>query len=391
MIPPGDALVMQSYVRYPVTLVRGRDVRVWDDEGNCYLDFAGGIGSLSLGHAHPTWVDAVSQAASTLGLVSNLFHSAPQAALAARLAELLPIAEARTFFCNSGAEAVETALKIARKHGLARGRDRIVSLEGSFHGRTVGALAATGQPSKRVRFEPLVDWFDFATPNDVDTLAAIVGDRTAAVLLEPVMGEGGVIPLDPAYLRAARDLCDAQGALLVVDEVQSGSGRCGDWLAISAAGVLPDIVVLAKGLGGGIPIGAVVARAELAFEPGEHGSTFGGGPLPSMAALATIGVIESEGLLANALEAGEILRMELSRAVPDGAITGVRGRGLLCGIGLTAELSARDVALAAIRHGVLVTEAGPRVVRMSPPLTLAPADAAEGAEAIAQALAEVAA
>ncbi len=391
MIPPGDALVMQSYVRYPVTLVRGRDVRVWDDEGNTYLDFAGGIGALSIGHAHPTWVDAVSEAAATLGLVSNLFHSAPQAALAARLAELLPIPEARTFLCNSGAEAVEAALKLARMRGLSRGRDRIVSLEGSFHGRTVGALAATGQPSKRARFEPLVDWFDFTPPNDLDALAATVGDRTAAVLLEPVMGEGGVIPLDPAYLRAARDLCDAHDALLVVDEVQSGSGRCGDWLAISAAEVLPDVVVLAKGLGGGIPIGAVVARAELAFEPGEHGSTFGGGPVPSTAALATIEVIENEDLLANARETGEILRMELARAVPDGTISSVRGRGLLCGLELTAGLLARDVALAAIRHGVLVTEAGPSVLRMSPPLTLAPSDAAEGAEAVAQALAEVAA
>lgn len=391
MIPPGDALVMQTYARYPVTLVRGRGTRVWDDDGNAYLDLAGGIGALSIGHAHPRWVEAVSRAASTLGLVSNLFHTEPQAALAARLAALLPIPHARTFLCNSGAEAVEAALKLVRRHGLARGRDRIVSLAGSFHGRTVATLAATGQPLKRAPFEPLLDWFDFVPPNDADVLAATVGGRTAAVLLEPVIGEGGVLPLDAAYLRTARDLCDAYGALLVADEVQSGSGRCGDWLAISGAGVVPDVVALAKGLGGGLPIGAVVSRAELAFGPGEHGSTFGGGPVPSAAALATIDVIETEGLLANALEAGELLRAEVARAAPDGAIASVRGRGLLCGLELADGLSAHDVALAAIRHGALVTEAGPRVVRLSPPLTLTVPEVAEGSKAVADALAEVAA
>jgi acetylornithine/N-succinyldiaminopimelate aminotransferase len=391
VIPAGEARVMPTYPRYPVTLVRGRGVRVWDDDGKAYLDLAGGIGALSIGHAHPHWVEAVSRAASTLGLVSNLFHTEPQAALAARLAALLPVPAARTFLCNSGAEAVETALKLVRKHGLARGRDRIVALEGSFHGRTVAALAATGQPVKRAPFEPLLDWFDFVPPNDADALQATVGDRTAAVLLEPVMGEGGVYPLDPAYLRAARELCTAHDALLVTDEIQSGSGRCGDWLAISEAGVVPDVVALAKGLGGGLPIGAVVSPADLAFGPGEHGSTFGGGPVPSAAALATIEVIQTEGLMANALESGELLRAELARAAPGSAIASVRGRGLLCGLELADGLSARDVALAAIRRGVLVTEAGPRVVRMSPPLTITASDVVEGAEAVADALAEVAA
>jgi acetylornithine aminotransferase len=381
---------MPTYLRYPVTLARGRGVRVWDDEGNGYLDLAGGIGAVSIGHAHPRWVEAVSAAASTLGLVSNLFHTGPQAELAARLDDLLPIPDARAFFCSSGAEAVEGALKLARRHGLPKGRDRIVALEGSFHGRTIGALAATGQPAKRAPFEPLVDWFDFVPPNNVAALTAVVRERTAAVLLEPVMGEGGVTPLDLSYLRAARDLCDTRGALLVADEVQSGAGRCGGWLAISAADVVPDVIALAKGLGGGLPIGAVITRADLAFGPGEHGSTFGGGPVPSAAALATIEVIETEGLLANAIEMGELLRRELTRAVAGDAVVAVRGRGLLCGLELADGLSAHDVALAAIRQGVLVTEAGPGVVRMSPPLTIQTPDVEEGIGVVADALAEVA-
>jgi acetylornithine/N-succinyldiaminopimelate aminotransferase len=228
-------------------------------------------------------------------------------------------------------------------------------------------------------------------PNDADALAATVGGRTAGVLLEPVIGEGGVLPLEPAYLRGARDLCDTHDALLVADEVQSGCGRCGDWLAISQAGVVPDVVVLAKGLSGGLPIGAVVTPADLAFGPGEHGSTFGGGPVSSAAALATIEVIESEGLLANALETGDLLRAEVVRATTGSAIVSVRGRGLMCGLELADGISAHDVALAAIRRGVLVTEAGPRVVRMLPPLTIAAPDVAEGAEAVAGVLAEVAA
>jgi len=391
VIPAGDACLMPTYARYPVTLVRGSGVRVWDDEGNDYLDLAGGIGALSIGHAHPRWVEAVSGAASTLGLVTNLFHTGPQAELAARLAALLPIPDARTFLCNSGAEAVESALKLVRRHGLARGRDRIVALEGSFHGRTVAALAATGQPAKRAPFEPLVDWFDFVAPNDLDALAKAVDDRVAAVLLEPVIGEGGVIPLDVDFLRAARDLCDPRGALVVADEIQAGCGRCGDWLAISDAGVVPDVVLLAKGLGGGLPIGAVVARADLAFGPGEHGSTFGGGPVPSAAALATIDVIETQGLLTNALEMGELLRAGLARAIPHGGVAEIRGRGLMCGLELADGLLPYDVALAVIRRGALVTEAGPRVVRMLPPLTISAAEILEGVDAIAGALAEAAA
>ena len=380
----GERFVMPTYARYPITLVRGEGRRVWDDDGSEYLDLAGGLGALSLGHAHPAWVEAVQRAATTIGLVSNLYATPPQAELAERLAALLPIPDARVFFANSGAEANEAAIKLVRKRGLPLGKPRIVALEGSFHGRTVATLAATGQPPKRAAFEPLVDWFVFVPPNDEAALrAALAAGDVGAVLLEPVMGEGGVRPLDHAYLRAARALCDEHDALLVADEVQSGSGRCGRWLAIEAAGVVPDVATLAKALGGGLPIGACVARADLAFAPGDHASTFGGGPVPSAAALAVIDTIERDGLLANALAMGELLRTELGRAAPDRVVE-VRGAGLLIGIQLR-EQSAHDVVLRMLRGGVLATEAGPEVVRMSPPFTVGADDVAEAVKAFADA------
>ncbi len=259
--------VMPTYARYPLTLVRGEGTRVWDDDGRAYLDFAGALGVNALGHCHPAWVAAVREQLDTLDMVSNLFATGPQAALAARLAGLLPVPDARVFFCNSGAEANEAAIKLVRKRGLATGKPGIVALEGSFHGRTTATLAATGQPAKRAAFEPLVDWFRFVPPDDLDALDAAMTDDVGAVLLEPVIGEGGVRPLDDEYLREARTLCDVHGALLVADEVQSGLGRCGDWAAIQHAGVVADVLTLAKALGGGLPIGAMLARAEFAFGP----------------------------------------------------------------------------------------------------------------------------
>ena len=219
---------MPTYARYPLTLVRGAGLRVWDDEGRGYLDLIGGLGALSLGHAHPRWVRAVTDAAATIGLTSNLVTTLPQERLATRIAARTPVDDARVFLCNSGAEANEALLKLVRKHGLRAGRPRIVALEGSFHGRTVAALAATGQPEKRAPFEPLLDWFRFVTPGDLDALdAALAPGDVAAVFLEPVLGEGGVVPLTPAYLQGVRARCDATGALLAVDEVQAGSGRVG--------------------------------------------------------------------------------------------------------------------------------------------------------------------
>jgi len=385
-----DASVMPTYARYPVTLVRGEGVKVWDDEGNSYLDFAGALGAVPIGHGHPRWKHAIHDQVESLGLVSNLYATEPQSELAGRLAALLPIPDARVFFCNSGAEANEAAIKLVRKHGLVAGKPKIVALEGSFHGRTVATLAATGQPAKRAAFEPLVDWFVHVPPGDVEAMrAALSSGDVGAVLLEPVMGEGGVLPLDPAYLGQVRTLCDEHDALLVADEVQSGLGRCGAWLAISLAGVVPDVVTLAKGLGGGLPIGACISRAEIAFGPGEHASTFGGGPVPCAAGLATLATIEDDGLLAKARDLGARLRGEISSLAPAVPVVEVRGIGLLVGVQLAGPL-AHDVVLAMLEDRVLATEAGPDVVRFSPPLIVSPEDVDTAAKTFTAALERVA-
>jgi acetylornithine/N-succinyldiaminopimelate aminotransferase len=389
MTLPGEASVMATYGRYPLTLVRGEGTRVWDEAGRDYLDFAGALGVSVIGHSHPAWARAVHDQVDRLDMVSNLFTTEPQAWLAQRLADLLPVPDARVFFCNSGAEANEAAIKLVRRWGLPQAKPVIVALDGSFHGRTLTALAATGQPAKRAAFEPLVDWFRFTAPNDIAALDVALTPDVAAVYLEPVMGEGGVIPLTDAFLQAARALCTERGALLVADEVQSGMGRCGDWLAISRAGVVPDIAVLAKALGGGLPIGALIAPAALSFEIGEHASTFGGGPIVCAGALAVLDVIEDEGLLTRADDIFARLGAALTAAAgPTGVLTDLRGRGCLLGMQLSSPI-ANDVVLALIRHGVLASSAGPDVVRMSPPLTATDAEVDEAAEAIGAALADV--
>ena len=389
MTLPGASCVMPTYGRYPLTLVRGAGTRVWDDDGRAYLDFAGALGVTAIGHSHPAWTRAVHDQVDRLDLVSNLYTTEPQAWLAQRLADLLPVPDARVFFCNSGAEANEAAIKLVRRWGLPQGKPAIVALDGSFHGRTVAALAATGQPAKRAPFEPLVDWFRFVPPNDGAALDRALGPDVAAVLLEPILGEGGVLPLTDEFLRTTRALCDARGALLVADEVQSGVGRCGDWVAISHAQVVPDVVTLAKALGGGLPIGALVAPGSISFAPGEHASTFGGGPIVCAGALAVLDVIEDEGLLARAGAIFERLGAALTAAAgPTGVVTEIRGRGCLVGIRLIAPL-ANDVVLAMIGEGVLASAAGADVVRMSPPLVATDDDVDEAAVAFAAALASV--
>ena len=340
--------LMPTYRRYPLTLVRGEGTRVWDADGRAYLDFAGGIAAMPLGHSHPAWVRAVTEQAGRLVHVSNLFGTEPQEALAARLSDLAGFGS--VFLANSGAEANEGALKIARKHGRATGRTRIVTAEGSFHGRTFATLAATGQPAKQAPFEPLVPGFTHVPSNDPDALDAAVGRQTAAVLLEPVLGEGGVVPLSPEYLATARDLCTERGALLMFDEVQTGVG--------------------AKGLGGGLPIGAVVAREEVAFGPGEHASTFGGGPVPCAGALAVLDAIRDEDLLANCLERGAQM-VDGLRATNGVGVVDVRGLGLLVGVAFERPV-AGDVVRALIRRGFLATESGADVVRVTPPLSVGP-------------------
>ncbi|MEX2459655.1 MAG: acetylornithine/succinylornithine family transaminase [Actinomycetota bacterium] len=376
--------IMPTYARYPLTLVRGEGCRVWDDAGRAYLDFAAGIASVPLGHAHPRWVEAVRAQAGELVHVSNLYATVPQERLAERLAELAGFG--LTFFANSGAEANEAALKLARKHGRAKGGLEVVALEGSFHGRTFATLAATGQPAKHAPFAPLPLGFVHVPPNDVAALEAVVGERTAAVVLEPVLGEGGVVPLTAEFLLAARRFATAAGALLIHDEVQTGVGRCGEWFAFQATpGTEPDVFTLAKGLGNGLPIGVAVARDEFAFGPGEHASTFGGGPVVCVAALAVLDVIESEGLRQNARDRGDQLRASLV-GLP--GVREVRGAGLLLGAALEAE-RAGDVVRALIGKGALATEAGPGVVRVTPPLIVTPAEVEEFVAAFAGAAGEV--
>lgn len=374
--------LMPTYRRYPVALARGEGTRLYDEEGREYLDFAGGIAAVPIGHSHPRWVAAVREQAARLVHVSNLFYTEPQVRLAERLTGLTGTTS--LFLANSGAEANEAALKLARRR---TGRPTTVAALGSFHGRTLATLAATGQPEKHAPFGPLPERFVHVPFGDPEALAAAVDGETAAVLLEPVLGEGGVIPAPPGYLAAARAVCDDAGALLVLDEIQTGVGRTGAWLACQREGVVPDVVTLAKGLAGGLPIGACLARDGVAFGPGEHASTFGGGPVSCAAALAVLDVIEGDRLLDNARAQGDRLLAAL-RASLEGhpSVTEVRGAGLLVGVELAEGLPPGAVVLEMIRRGVLGTEAGPRVVRLSPPLTVAPEEVDRAAETVAAAV-----
>ena len=356
--------LMPTYKRYPVTFVRGEGTRLYDDAGREYLDFAAGIAVAQIGHAHPRWVEAVTEQATKLAHVSNLFTTGPQAALASRLTALAGWGQA--FFCNSGAEANEAALKLARK---VTGRSGFVAAAGGFHGRTFATLAATGQPEKHEPFRPLPGWFTHVPYGDVAALRSAVGPGTAAVILEPVLGEGGVFPAPPGYLTAAREICDETGALLILDEVQTGVGRCGAWFAHHLQDVRPDVMTLAKALGGGLPIGACLSQPEVAFGPGEHASTFGGNPVACAAALAVLDVIEEENLVTKARAIGERL-VDRLRRVGHASVAQVRGVGLLIGVELAEGLGARDVVLAALSRGLVLTEAGSRVVRFTPPLTV---------------------
>jgi predicted acetylornithine/succinylornithine family transaminase len=349
--------VMPTYARADVTLVDGDGCWVTDAGGRRYLDFAGGIAVVALGHCHPAPLAAAQAQLERLWHVSNLYWTEPMARLADLLAERFPGSHA--FFCNSGAEAIEAAIKVARK---VTGKPGIVALESSFHGRTTGALATTGQPAKRTAFEPLLPGVVFAQLNDTDSLAAAVGPDTGLVLIEPVQGEGGVNPAAPEFLAAARALADEHGALLCFDEVQTGVGRTGTFFAFEQAGVEPDLVTLAKGLANGLPIGALVARGE-AFEPGDHASTFGGNPVVCAAACAVVETVD-EALLQNVRDRHD----QLAAALP------VRGAGLL--LGVEVPDAAASVA-AGLDAGLLVTSAGPTTLRLTPPLTVSSEEVAQ--------------
>ncbi|MGI5336127.1 acetylornithine transaminase [Streptomyces sp. CA-181903] len=369
---PGERLaerwrgaLMDTYGTPPLALVSGEGATVRDADGRTYVDFVGGIAVNALGHAHPAVVRAVSDQIATLGHVSNLYVAEPPVALAERLLELAG-RDGRVFLCNSGAEAVEAAFKIARRTG----RPHIVAAQGGFHGRTMGALALTGQPAKQEPFLPLPGDVTHVPYGDTDALRAAVTRRTAAVVLEPVQGENGVVVPPPGYLAAAREITEAAGALLVLDEVQTGVGRTGHWFAHQADGVVPDVMTLAKGLGGGLPIGSTVAFGDAAglLLPGQHGSTFGGNPVSCAAALAVLDTLEKEDILAHVRRMGERLAAG-ARASGHPLLRAVRGAGLLLGLVLDRPVAVR-VQRAALEAGFLVNATGPDVVRLAPPLVI---------------------
>jgi acetylornithine/N-succinyldiaminopimelate aminotransferase len=368
------AHVIPSYARMPVEMARGAGTRLWDADGNEYLDFLAGISVLNVGHCHPAVVAAVREQVGTLTHVTNLFYTAPAMRLAERLAR--SSLGGKVFFCNSGAEANEAALKLVRK---AKPGGEIVVVHGAFHGRTYGALSATPQESKQAPFAPLVPGIVVVAPEPA-ALAAAVTDATAAVLLEPIQGETGVHPLSDELLRTAREACDRVGAALVFDEVATGMGRTGTLWAYEQTGVVPDALTSAKALGGGLPIGALVTGPRLAdvFQPGDHGSTFAGGPLVAAAANAAFDVLEDPALLARVRELGERLREGLA-ALP--GVTGVRGRGLMvaCEVADAPGLVRR----ALLEERLVLNATGPTTVRMLPPLIVS-------AEEIDDALARIA-
>ncbi|MGW0533849.1 acetylornithine transaminase [Streptomyces sp. NPDC003032] len=358
--------LMDNYGTPRLPLVRGAGTKLWDADGKSYVDFVGGIAVNALGHAHPAVVEAVSAQIGALGHVSNLFVAEPPVALAERLLELFG-REGRVYFCNSGAEANEGAFKIGR----LTGRPHMVATDGGFHGRTMGALALTGQPGKREPFLPLPGDVTHVPYGDVEALRAAVTTETAFVIIEPIQGEIGVVVPPAGYLRAAREITRATGTLLVLDEVQTGIGRTGHWFEhLAHEGVEPDVVTLAKGLGGGLPLGATVAfgaAAEL-FKPGHHGTTFGGNPVACAAGLAVVDTIAAEGLLENTKRAGEKLRDGIE-SLGHRLVDHVRGSGLLLGIVLTEPLAPR-AQQAAQDAGFLVNAPAPDVVRLMPPLNV---------------------
>ena len=379
--------LMDTYRRWPVSFVEGRGARLTDTNGKTYIDLLAGIAVASVGHCHPTVTAAIVDQAAALVHVSNLYESPLSLALADRLSELT--GGMRAFFANSGAEAIECALKLARKHA-GHENGRIVAAADGFHGRTFGALSATGQPAKQAPFQPLVPGFVHVPFDDVDAVEKemLAGD-VIAVLLEPVQGEAGVVVPAPGYLREVRELCDRHGALLILDEVQTGLGRTGAWFAFEHASVTADIVCLAKALAGGLPMGACLAQPHVAaaFVPGDHATTFGGGPVQSAAALAVLQVIEEEDLVARADEVGERLRRGLSSGFGGSS---VRGLGALLAIHLDVPV-AHELAAAALDKGVLVNDIGDNLIRLSPPLVISDPDIDRAVELLGEAWDEVSA
>ena len=376
-----QSALMDNYGTPGLTLVRGEGSHVWDADGNKYLDLVSGIAVNALGHAHPAIVEAVTAQIGLLGHTSNLYVNQPTVELAQALLDIAGLT-GKVLFCNSGAEANEAALKMTR----LTGRTKVIACEGAFHGRTMGSLTLTGQQPKRTPFEPLVPGVTHVPYGDADALRSAVDGETAAVFLEPVIGEGGVIPAPDGYLQAARDITTAAGALLVLDEVQTGIGRLGSWFAFQQAGIVPDVITLAKGLGGGLPLGAVigVGPAGDLFQPGQHGTTFGGNPICCAAGLAVLRTIAADQLCEHAAAVGKEIATGIE-ALDHPLVSGVRGAGLLLGITLR-EPVAKTVAAAAEKAGYLINPIGADVIRLAPPLVIEHDQATEFVAALPGAL-----
>lgn len=368
-----ETYLMRTYARKPVLFVRGFGTRLWDDTGKEYIDFVSGLGTCVTGHVHGEIVAAIARQSAQLIQVSNLYYTRPQVLLAEMLVKK-SFAD-RAFFCNSGAEANEGAIKLARKYMRERGepqRHEIITALRSFHGRTLAALAATGQPEKAEPFQPLPPGFIHVPFNQLDALERAVGERTCGVMLEPVQGEGGVYVADKKYLQSVRKLCDAEGILFILDEVQTGMGRTGTLFAYEQYGVEPDIMTLAKGLASGLPIGAILAREEVAsaFGPGDHGSTFGGGPVACAAALATLDVLFQDNLIENASRVGAYFREKLEQLTgSDTGIAEVRGMGLMLALELR-EGRAEEIAQIMLERGLVINHIGEKILRFLPPLSI---------------------
>ena len=388
-----DAHVMKNYGRPALTLVRGRGTRVWDDAGTSYLDFTSGIAVSALGHCHPHWVATVQRQAGELIHVSNLFRNPNQGEVARRIVGYA--GPGRVFFCNSGAEADEAMIKLARLHGVrkAGGEEgkcfKVVGMKNAFHGRMFGGMSATPQEKIQKGFRPLVPGFAFGEINNLESMAALVDDSTAAILVETIQGESGINPCSPEFLRGLRKLCDDRNLLLMVDEVQCGIGRTGKFYAFEHAGIRPDVVAMAKGLGGGFPIGAVWAGEKAAelFQPGNHGTTFGGTPLACAAALAVLDVIERDQLLAHVTKVSAPWHETLGQVAKDFPqhIVAVRGRGFLVGVQMAADPAPYLVAMR--ERGLLAVSSGNNVIRLLPPLIATAEELAKSVEILRSALA----
>jgi predicted acetylornithine/succinylornithine family transaminase len=380
-------VIMPTYAPQ-LALVRGKGAKVWDADGKVYLDFVAGISVLNAGHCHPAVVKAIKDQVDVLTHVSNLYMTENAVLLAEKLSSLA--LGGKCFFANSGAEANECMIKMARLWGHAQGRYEVISMKNSFHGRTLATVAATGQEKVRKGFEPMPEGFQYAEFNNLESVAAVVNGKTAAVIVEAVQGEGGVTPADEAFMKGLRALCDERNLLLLCDEVQCGMGRTGNWFAFQAHGIEPDAFSLAKALGSGYPIGAVVAGPKLSnvFSPGKHASTFGGTPLACASALATIGVIESEGLVAAAAERGAAFKAALNAFVEKYEhVKEIRGRGLMLGMVMDEPVAPLLKKLAEV--GLLALPAGEQVVRFLPPLNVRESEIEEAVDIIADCLEEM--